>query len=298
MTGSLLDVLTGWTLYSGLVAVLGGCIGHAFIVPRASVASPEAPLHLESVSARMGFGGALLLLPAMALFFLRQLVEFRDPFVPWIEDAELLLTGTAWGATWLRGLAGSAVLVIALGLAARGKSVGWWLGGLVAVALTTFPAFMGHANTAGPLRPLTLGADVLHLWAAGGWMGGLMFVLVSEHRWRGGDSLLPSLVPVFSRLAVVCVAALAVTGTLSAWAHLPDLGALVNSRYGVTLLAKLAFVFAALGLGFLNWRFFTPELDRGNRLGAIRRAATIELIIAQVVLVATALLVRTSPPMG
>jgi len=45
-------------------------------------------------SASVGLAGAVLILVGLSLYFVRQLLEFRDPFVR--EDAAVL-PGTSWG---------------------------------------------------------------------------------------------------------------------------------------------------------------------------------------------------------
>ncbi|MGD2045069.1 MAG: CopD family protein [Gemmatimonadota bacterium] len=303
--GSILDGVTGWTLYAGLMAMLGASAGQLLIVPRAAREVPEAAVSLSRAASRLALAGALLLLPAMTLYFVRQLLEFRDPFVPWSEDAELLLTGTDWGRTWLWGAVASALAAVVFGMVARGVRSAWWVGGALTLVLAAFPALTGHASGSDGPRALLLGADVLHVWAAGGWMGALTLVLYAERRWRSTDhgpeapgSLLPALLPVFSPLAVACVGVLVLTGVLGAWVHVPGPSALFTSRYGLTLLAKLVFVAVALGLGFVNWRRLTPGLAGDGGPSALRRAATFELLVVQAVLIVTALLVRTAPPMG
>ncbi len=132
-------------------------------------------------------------------------------------------------------------------------------------------------------------------------MGGLLFVLYAERGWsvrRGPDaeSLLPRLVPAFSPLAVVCVVTLGVTGVMAAWIHVPTLSALATSPYGRRLSLKLALVAGVGGLGLVNWRKLTPRLAEHGGRNALRRAATWELVLAQAVLLVTAILVRTAPP--
>jgi putative copper export protein len=312
--GSILNAATGWTLYAGLIAALGGCVARWIIIPHVVDRPAEVTGGFHVAAGRLALSGAVLLVPAMALIFLRQLLAFRDPFVPWTEDANFLLTRTAWGMTWHLGLAGAVVAVVAFALAARGSRVGWWIGGLAALALGAFPAFTGHASGGEGPRTLMLTADILHVWAAGGWIGGLAFVLYAERRWRtspanprepagrtGADeqpsSVLPTLVPLFSPVAVVCVAVLVATGGVGAWVHVPNLAALFGSTYGRTLLLKLTLVAGVLGLGFVNWRKLTPRLGSAEGAGGLRSAASVELLVVQAVLVVTALLVRTAPPM-
>lgn len=303
--GPILDGLTGWTLFAGIVAALGGCVARFMLVPSATAELGESRETLNRAAARLALAGAFLLVPAMALYFLRQLLEFRDPYVPWTEDAELLLTGTAWGTTWTRGAMAAVVALLVSTVVVRGVRAAWWIALPVTLALGAFPALTGHASGADGPRTLLLGADVLHVWAASGWIGGLAFVLSAEWMWRRAErgpdappSLLPTLVPIFSPLAVGCVGLLVLSGLVGAWVHLPGPAALITSRYGLILSAKLGVVAIALGLGFLNWRRLTPRLGHEAGPTALRRAATTELLVVQAVLIVTALLVRTAPPMG
>ena len=275
---------------------MGAVSLHWLVLPRVRSTPPDAARDLHRTAARFGSNVALVLPLAFGLVFARQLIEFRDPFVPWAEDARLLLTGTEWGTVFLIGSALGLSAIPAFRFAAAERSWGWPLATIAALALCAFPAFTGHANAGeGTLRLVTLSADVLHVWAAGGWMGGLAGVLFLNR--RAGSGLLPNLVPAFSPVAVACVTVLVVTGSLASWIHLPDLGALVRGAYGRTLLLKLALVAGVLGLGWVNWRRHTPRLDQASGEETLRQAAALELILAQLVLLATALLVRT-PPSG
>lgn len=297
---AVLSAVTGWLLYAGLVLVVGASAARWIVIPRAIASGGPAALWVHAAARRIGSAGALLLPAAMALVFVRQLVEFHDPFATWSDDAGLLLRGTAWGTTWTWGAVGAVLVVPVFLLGTRRGRAGWALATAWALAMGVFPALTGHAN-AGALRPLTLLGDSLHVWAAGGWVGGLVFVLYAERGWgarQGPDagSLLPRLVPAFSPLAVACVAALGVTGVMAAWIHVPTLSALATSPYGRRLTLKLALVAGVAGLGLVNWKKLTPRLgERGGR-GALRRGATWELVLAQAVLLVTAILVRTAPP--
>ena len=85
---------------------------------------------------------------------------------------------------------------------------------------------------------------------------------------------------------MACVATLVLTGSYAAWLHVDSFAALVSTVYGRTLTLKLILVAAVLGLGALNFRVLTPKL--GEQSGN-------DALLAQVVLFATAILVRTSP---
>ena len=254
---------------------------------------------LRQGASSMGMGAAVVLPVAMVLFFVRQVAEFRDPFAPWLEDAELLLTATAWGRVWVLGLIGSVITAVGFGLAARERPAGWVVATLGVLGLSTFPAFTGHASGGDGSTVLMVAADSLHVLAAGSWIGGLTLVLLLELRSRSSDeersSLLPALVPAFSPLAVGCVAVLVVTGVLASWVHVESIGALFTTAYGRLLSLKLVVVAIVMLLGGNNWKRLTPRLGEPGGQEAMRRAAVTEMILAQVVLVLTAILVRTPP---
>lgn len=298
--GTVLSALTGWALFVCLTGLVGALAGRWVLLRTPGLADTRGgALALRSLAARFGAVSALGLGVALILVFARQLVEFHDPFAPWIDDARVLLFDTGWGTTWLVAVPLAFVAWLSFRRAVNGSRWAWGLATTAALVLGLFPALTGHAN-GGDLRPLTVTADTLHVWAAGAWIGGLALMLILEqaHRKRGAPgegSLLPSLVPRFSPLAMGCVATLVVTGTLAAWLHLESLQDLVTTGYGRTLLTKLALVAVVLALGALNWRRLTPRLVDHDGPAALHRAATVEFLIANAVLLVTALLVRTSP---
>ncbi|MEJ2204215.1 MAG: CopD family protein [Gemmatimonadota bacterium] len=294
--------LAGGLLFVGLILSIGVVAARWLILP-GEVGSDDlpSPSRLTTDIARIGRTAGALLAMALALVLVRQLLEFHDPFASWGGDARLLVFGTPWGTSWLWAAAVSLVAFGGFRLAATGRGTGWWVASAAILALGAFPAFTGHASGTGGLRPVTLIADTLHVWAAGGWIGGLTLVLILERRWRreatlGPGSLLPTLVPAFSRLAMVCVGLLIATGLFASWIHLPDVAALWSSRYGRILTAKLLLVGFVLALGALNWRRLKPRLGEPGGSDDLRRSAAVELLVAYVVIGVTAALVRTSPP--
>jgi putative copper export protein len=251
-------------------------------------------------AALYGFGASVLLWPALALVFARQLVGFRDPFVPWVEDARLLLTATTWGHVFAVACVLACAAPVLFRMAWCGRRGAWPTATAAALAMGAFPALTGHANGgAGALRGLTLVADTAHVWAAGGWIGGLGGVLALDvwaRRTRGTRGLeLARSVPAFSPVAVTCVAVLVATGFFASWVHVPDLRSPLSGSYGRALGAKLLVVAGVLSLGWINWRRMKPRAGTPGGAAALRRSAMIELVAAQIVLILTALLVQTPP---
>ena len=299
MMGPLVDAAVGWTLFAGLLLAVGSLAGRWLLVPMARGLEDEPRGWLRTGMARMGLRASLLVLAALVLVLVRQVAEFRDPFAPLSEDLGLLL-GSALGRAWYLAVVAALVSVAAFWMAARGSRTGWWIASVGVLAVSVFPGLTGHANGVEELGALALLSDSLHVLAAGAWMGGLAVVLLSERGWRRRNddlsaSLLPELVPAFSPVAVGAVATLVVTGTFAAWLHLPSLDALWTGAYGRLLVAKLALVGGALALGARNFRWLTPRLGQAEGDAALRRSATWELIVANLILLVTAVLVRTSP---
>jgi len=110
------------------------------------------------------------------------------------------------------------------------------------------------------------------------------------------SSLLPILVPAFSRLAKVCVGLLVATGLFASWNHVPGVAALWSSAFGRILTTKLLLVGIVLALGAMNWRRLTQRLGEPGGSDDLRRSAVVELLVACAVMTLTAALVRTAPP--
>ncbi len=199
----------------------------------------------------------------MALVFLRQLAAFRDPFAPWGDEAGLLLS-TSWGRTWTIGVMCALLTPWAFRVAgsiapSRSRALDlapWVAATLLSAAACALPAFAGHASGTGALRPLTIPADILHVLAAGAWIGGLLASIV----------------------------------------HIESWGTLFSSTYGRILLAKVGLVAVVAAMGAINWRRLTPRLSAGEGRKALRRNAMRELAVAHLVILATALLTRTPLP--
>ena len=252
----------------------------------------------------MGVAGSTVLVIATGFVLWRQLRDFRDPFVPWAEDAATLLA-TPWGLGWKLATVGAFMLLGAFLLASPqgyGRAIrqsAWVPATVIAAAMCAFPAFTGHAASTEGLRWLTIPADILHVLAAGTWIGGLFFVLVAERRERRrtgrGNALLAEVVPHFSPVALLGAALLIGTGSFAAWVQVESLDALVESRYGRLLLAKIGLVTVVLILGAINWRRLTPRLWRAGGARPLRRNSILELVIAHIVILLTAVLVRSSP---
>jgi putative copper export protein/methionine-rich copper-binding protein CopC len=290
-----------WAEFVAILAVLGTVV-FRFVVLGALERRQEPTADLAERGRQVGLGAVVLLL---ATGVYRLVTELRAvghaPYVFDVTALGALLAETTWGRGWLVGGVGAVVLLSGL-IAARHSRMGWYLAAAGALGVALSPALTGHAAAEADQPVLAIVADVLHVLAAGGWLGTLLLVVmagvpaalrrVSGERGPAAASILYA----FHPLALACVPLLVISGLVSAWLRLGSFGALTSSRYGTYLLIKVLIFLCVALTGAYNWRRVLPTL--GGEAGArqIRRTASLELAIGAVVLAVTAALVVTPPP--
>lgn len=295
MLPALLEYGASWLHFVALLLCGGALVGRGVLARAvADTGASELADRVRRSADRALRVAALLAVPAFGAILARQLVGFRDPFVPLGEDLRLLM-GTDWGAAWR--WAGGAGLVAALAVgAAGGTRTGRWIGAGALVATGVYPALTGHAAATEP-RTLAIALDVAHVWAASAWIGGLgLLVLALRHASSsGGDAgeRTTVLVGAFSPVALIAVAVLAGSGVWASLQHLDGPMDLIASGWGRVLAVKLGLVGATLALGFHNWRRLTPRLGRPGGRADMRRSAGAEFVLGNLVLIATTVLIRT-----
>jgi putative copper export protein len=142
----------------------------------------------------------------------------------------------------------------------------------------------------------------VHQLLAGLWLGSLAVMVIAgmtpalraPHGVRG--PAVAEMVNGFSPLALVCGPLLIVTGVTTALRHLHPFSALWSTPYGYALLVKLCLVALVFALGGWNWRRQRPRLGSEEAAGGILRSSLLELSVATLVLMVTAVLVSLPSP--
>lgn len=168
------------------------------------------------------------------------------------------------------------------------------LAGLALVLL----AFAQVGHTRGDIRQNAL--LIVHLTMAALWVAALMpLYRLARHDAHGE---LPSrLLLRFGRIAALMILLLLIAGgILAAWLLGGQPSALLRSSYGQALTLKLTLVALLLGLGGLNRWWLVPALARGvpTARRRLRRSIAIEGVLMGLILVAAAVLMNTTAPMG
>ena len=208
-----------------------------------------------------------------------------------------LIGTSSWGRAWALQLAAALVGATGFTLALNDASRrgGWRVAQVAALLAAAGTALGGHAAAAEGWRaPVLVLADLLHILGAGAWIGGVMMLAIAVLT-RAAAPAAANVVRAFSPWAMSGAALLTVTGFVAAWVHLERPLAPWTSHYGRVLLVKLACVAAIILLGALNWQRFGPASSTAPGNTTLRRSVWLEVLVALLVLAATAVLVAIDP---
>lgn len=211
---------------------------------------------------------------------------------------------TRQGAVLMTRVSFAAALLALVTAARDGVAIRRWTPGALALgaALLLTYALAGHAGAAAnPLVPVVI--SWLHLAATSVWVGGLWCLVLSmalprdlaakPHRLR------ITLLGRFSRLALLSVLVLVVSGSALALRELPSLSALWLSRYGQALSVKLLLFGGMLVLGAVHLLLVRRWVKRSAAAPwarHFRRSLPAEAALAVLVLGAAGMLTSLAPP--
>lgn len=220
-------------------------------------------------------------------------------------------TGTSIGTAWqVRTAALLAVIWLALTgwrKPRRGLAFATFA---AAVALASL-AWTGHGAASEGLRGwIHLTGDILHLLAAGVWIGalfalGLLLFLPAARMTADHVILSHRTLEGFSTVGTFVVGVIILSGLTNSWILIgpANFPALFTTLYGRLLIAKLVLFAGMLGLAWVNRFRLTPALsatlDGGNHAGvvrALRRSLALETGAAVVIMGLVAWIGMLAPP--
>ncbi len=273
----------------GCVATVGWCVTAAFLLPGIEGGRHGAGQLLGPAGYRMlrraswwaaGWAlAALLMLPLTLSDLLGQ---------PVTQVSFAGVRSLAWSVSQGQSALTQAVLAAVVAVACRvaltrtGAAV---IAALACVAALP-PALTGHSAGAGN-HQLAVTSLAVHILAAALWIGGLGALLTLR-----SDRVLAVAARGYSRLALACWVAVAVSGVASAAVRLGTVDELWRSRYGLLLAGKIIALTIVGVLGAVHRRKTLPAADRG----AFRRLATGELLVFAATVGLAVALSRTPTP--
>ena len=304
-------VFARWLQFVGLLLAIGASVFRYGVLGmlRSDDATAGGALAARIASAqqraaRIGFMAIVLLGVSLLLRLGAQSFAMHGAAGAFdISLAAQMVLNTQWGSGWMVQLAG--VLVAGFAYRRAGELSGrWWMLATAGVALAAVsPALSGHAASAPRFGLLAIFADWLHVLAASSWLGTLAVLLLAglaaakegpaDERGR----FVRSLVMRFSPVALASAGLATVTGVFAAWIHVGTVPNLWGTRYGITLLVKLGVLGVVTLTGFYNWRYVQPRLGTDDATARLRQSASVEVGVAFVVLLITAVLVASPTSM-
>ena len=193
-----------------------------------------------------------------------------------------------------------ALLVIAAGVFGNGgnrrRAIAATGLALLAIALQ---AGLGHGAAMGGLKGyLLLAALILHLIAAGLWLGGLLPLYIAIN--AGSAKYAYHFAQRFSTLGTICVVTLATTAALQAWFLIGGIPGLIGTDYGRVAMAKMFLFLVLIGMAAFNRFLFTPALNGSQGSAAIShlsRSIIVETLAGLIVVTLAGILLELPPGM-
>lgn len=282
------------------LSVFGTAASRTFILRKTpgqvgSGASPRVARSLTwliraSLAFAIAAGSGWLVLEAIYIADTHRVTRGLAVLVPVIEDtnfARILITRLT--------LLSLAVIAFGNGRKRGGAALAT---GLAAIA-TALQAGLGHgAAMGGTEGAILLASLIIHLVAAGLWLGGLTPLLIALKSIPSADA--DPAVRRFSALGAICVVALILTATVQMWFLAGGLSGLVGTAYGRVATAKLALFAVLLGIAATNRFLFTPALvgpDGGVARSRLCRSIIAETLVGLIVIILAGILLELPPGM-
>lgn len=230
----------------------------------------------------------------------------------WNRKMLLAVIGTPYGQAWLfriAALVGVAILLLWPLRRAPERAIAISLAGIALGSL----AWGGHALALqGPALRVHLTADVLHLLAAGAWIGAIialrgMVANAARSQDAADIQFAAHALGGFATAGTVIVATLVLSGSVNGWMIVGFEGAVaaLETPYGLLLLAKLVLFAIMLGLAAINRFRLTPKLEtalaqgqRDQALGHLQKSLLLEYCLALAVVALVAVLGTLAPLPG
>jgi len=312
-----------WLVFLGGLAFVGG-FGFHLLVLRPALGSGSTPAAVTGLPSRLEILVARLMLLAVTVAVIASIAQLLVQaavvhdvsVVDSIGDpVKTILADTDWGRVWIWRIAllaaASAVAVITLVMAHRvpqGTVSGTdWLGyfpvvaiGLGVGALFTISWTSHGAATEGIETPSMI-SDFIHLLASSLWAGGVLifapvlFLLKRSLTDMDRNSVVATLTPRFSAVAVISMGVLVITGTYGAWAQVTIIEAFATP-YGWSLVGKVGLVVVILAIGAFNLLWIKGRLSTNPAaVSWLGRLVAVEAVIAVLIVLAVGVLTSLEP---
>jgi copper resistance protein D len=284
-------ILSRFVHYTAVLMLFGASLFPLYAFPdRVDSKSARSDNWLHRVMLGAALVALLSSLPWLA-FTTANMAGSPSAAADW-DSLRSVLRDTAFGSVWLVRLVLVSLAVGLIGLRAYSALYGRVVIALLTASLLVCLAGIGHTQQSeGTGGVIHVGADALHLLAAGAWIGGLLALThILAYIQEGAEPVLMR----FSGMGYVAVAVLVASGLINGWHLVGSLNGLVGTSYGQLLLVKLCLFAGMVCLAVTNRFWLVPSLRRvdeaGRVLARLRRHVVAEWTLGLlVVLIVSAL---------
>ena len=266
--------------------LLGGVLFVLWVARR----SPEASE--ESIGRVQASSWKLLRLSAVGLAVVQLLYLYVDSAVL-MASADIAFQAVV-GANFF--ISGSIVLVAALltAIVAGGsKKIAGWALPVLTVVIMAASVMTNHAASRLEGRPLLITLSSVHELATGFWIGGLPFLVLGLYRAQNLTTRW-YLTERFSRLALISVGFLVLSGTIMSVLYIGSWRAVLGTAYGVMVGAKAVMLGVLLLLGGVNF-LLLRDSPQEQVMPRLRRLIEAEVGIG-ITVILTAASLTSQPP--
>ncbi len=213
-----------------------------------------------------------------------------------LSAVRVVLSGTWFGH--LVALQIVFVVAVALVIGRRDRPGRQRAGCVLCGLATALQAGHGHAAAMASGSGLLLASEVVHLLAAGAWLGGLAPLLLVVAAASPRDGAMAA--RWFTPLGKLCLVAVVATALAQGWVLVASLPGLVGTGYGWMVLVKTALFGVLFAFAWANRYRFAPALMRGDGVAARRvllRSLGVQAGFGVAVVLAAAVLGSLAPAM-
>lgn len=266
--------------------LLGGVLFVLWVARTSPLAAPDSIARIQKSSWN------LLRISAVGLAVVQLLYLYVNSAVL-MATAEIGFEGVV-GANFF--ISGCVVLTAALMTAVVGsgnKDIAKCALPALAVVVMGASVMTNHAASRLTGRPPLITLSSVHELATGFWIGGLPFLVLGLYRAKDLTTQW-YVTERFSRLALICVGFLVLSGTIMSVLYIGSWGAVLGTAYGVMVLAKATMLGALLLLGGVNF-LLLRNTTKEQALPRLRRLIEAEVGIG-ITVILTAASLTSQPP--
>lgn len=283
-------------------ALASGTVGFMVLVAEPAASAIGAPAGWSALRRRLTLmvwaALAVALLSGIGWWLLLAAEIYGAPIVEVFRDggAWQVATNTRFGLVW--GVrAGLAMLLGSLMLRPAARLLRL----AAAAGLIALLACIGHAGaTVGPSGRIHLAFDMVHLLAAGAWLGALPALLLLLMRARGSGepawgAMATAAAKRFSPIGIACVGALLASGAGNSWKLLAGPRDLIATGYGLLVLVKIVLFLVMVAIAAVNRYRIVPKLPALAGMRALQRNILCEIGLGLCVILFVAVLGTMTP---